>query len=92
MLTGRKRVLEVGCGDASGTRIVRQEVKSLTATDFDPLFIRDAAARMVSPWTFDLLVHDFRNGPVAGSFDAIYALDVFEHIPSSDERKFLSTV
>jgi 2-polyprenyl-3-methyl-5-hydroxy-6-metoxy-1,4-benzoquinol methylase len=92
MLTGRQRVLEVGCGDAIGTRIVRQEVQALTATDFDPLFIKDAEARMVSPWIFDLLVHDFRDGPVAGSFDAIYALDVLEHIPSSQERHFLSTV
>jgi cyclopropane fatty-acyl-phospholipid synthase-like methyltransferase len=92
MLAGRKRVLEVGCGDALGTRIVRQEVQALTATDFDPVFIEDAAGRMAPPWTFDLLVHDFRNGAISGSFDAIYALDVLEHISSSDERQFLSTV
>ena len=48
--------------------------------------------RMASPWTFDLLVHGFRNGPVSGSFDAINALDVLEHISSADERQFLSTV
>jgi 2-polyprenyl-3-methyl-5-hydroxy-6-metoxy-1,4-benzoquinol methylase len=92
MLAGRKCVLEVGCGDALGTRIVRQEVAALTATDFDPVFIEDAAARMTPPWTFDLLVHDFRDGPMAGSFDAIYALDVLEHIAESEERRFLSRV
>jgi 2-polyprenyl-3-methyl-5-hydroxy-6-metoxy-1,4-benzoquinol methylase len=91
MLVGRKRVLEIGCGDALGTRIVRQEVAALTATDFDPLFIKDAAARMAPPWTFDVLVHDFRDGPVAGSFDAVYALDVLEHVVESEERRFLST-
>ena len=92
LLDGRERVLEVGCGDALGTRIVRQAVKSLTATDFDPMFIEDAAKRQSLPWTFDLVVHSFCEGPMPGTFDAIYALDVLEHIPVSEERGFLSTV
>src|SRR6516165_2837072 len=44
MLSGRKRVLEVGCADAFGTRLVMQEVGRVTATDFDPVFIEDAQA------------------------------------------------
>src|SRR5437764_1144028 len=42
MLGGKRRVLEVGCADAFGTRLVMQEVASVTAIDFDPVFIRDA--------------------------------------------------
>src|SRR5665213_3874769 len=53
MLAGRESVLEIGCGDAFGTRIVRQQVKSLTAVDFDPVFIEEAEARRSAPWTFD---------------------------------------
>src|ERR1043166_4661692 len=41
MLTGRDHVLEVGCADAFGTRIVQQAVRKVTAVDFDPLFIAD---------------------------------------------------
>ena len=37
MLQGRANVLEVGCADAFGTRLVRQEVQRLTATDFEAL-------------------------------------------------------
>jgi 2-polyprenyl-3-methyl-5-hydroxy-6-metoxy-1,4-benzoquinol methylase len=92
MFADREKVLEIGCGDAFGTRIVRQRVKSLTATDFDPLFIKDATARLSPPWTFDLLVHDLRNGPVPGRFDALYALDVLEHIPPEEELNFLETL
>jgi 2-polyprenyl-3-methyl-5-hydroxy-6-metoxy-1,4-benzoquinol methylase len=92
MLAGRKRVLEVGCGDALGSRIVRQEVQALTATDFDPLFIEDAKQRMAPPWTFDVVVHDFDEGPIPGSFDGVYALDVLEHVPATAERQFLSAV
>jgi 2-polyprenyl-3-methyl-5-hydroxy-6-metoxy-1,4-benzoquinol methylase len=92
MFADREKVLEIGCGDAFGTRIVRQRVKSLTAADFDPLFINDAAARLSPPWTFDLLVHDLRNGAVPGRYDALYALDVLEHIPPEDELDFLETL
>ena len=47
MLAGRDRVLEVGCGDGFGARIVRQEVGHLLATDYDPLFIRDAQGVLI---------------------------------------------
>ena len=91
MLDGRERVLEIGCGDAFAARIVRQRVKSLTAVDFDPLFIADARQRQSEPWLVDLLAHDLRDGPVPGTFDAIYALDVLEHVPPVEEQRFLRT-
>src|SRR5262245_54854380 len=68
MFSGRKHVLEVGCGDAFGTRIVQAEVGKLTAIDFDPLFIEDAKERMVPRWEFDAHVHDMLDGPVPGEF------------------------
>jgi SAM-dependent methyltransferase len=92
MFAGRRHVLEVGCGDALGTRIVRQTVKRLTATDFDPLFIEDAKTRLAPPWTFELLLHDFANEPIPGTFDGVFALDVLEHIPPDREGRFLANV
>jgi len=38
MLDGRSHVLEVGCGDGFGSRVVRQAVGGLTAIDTDPQF------------------------------------------------------
>jgi cyclopropane fatty-acyl-phospholipid synthase-like methyltransferase len=89
MLAGRSHVLEIGCGDAFGTRIVQAEVGKLTAIDFDPVFVADVKQRMVSRWQFDVHVHDMLDGPVPGDFDAVYALDVLEHIEPSKERLFL---
>lgn len=89
MLAGRKHVLEVGCGDAFGTRIVQAEVGKVTAIDFDPVFIEDVKKRMVPRWQFDAFVHDMLEGPVPGAFDAVYSLDVLEHIEPSKERLFL---
>jgi cyclopropane fatty-acyl-phospholipid synthase-like methyltransferase len=89
MLSGAAHVLEVGCADAFGTRVVVQEVKKLTAVDFDPLFVEDTKARMSDRWTFECRVHDMLNGPVNGDFDAAYALDVLEHILPENEERFL---
>jgi cyclopropane fatty-acyl-phospholipid synthase-like methyltransferase len=89
MLAGRKHVLEVGCGDAFGTRIVQAEVGALTAIDFDPVFIADVNERMVDRWRFEAKTHDMLDGPVPGNFDAVYSLDVLEHIDPGSERLFL---
>jgi cyclopropane fatty-acyl-phospholipid synthase-like methyltransferase len=89
MLEGRKRVLEVGCADAFATRLVQQTVGHVTAVDFDPLFIADVKERMDPHWHFDAFVHDVLAGPVPGSYDAVYALDVLEHIAPDQEETFL---
>lgn len=90
MFSGRRHVLEVGCADAFATRIVRQEVSSLTAVDFDPVFIDDVKSRMRQKWQITTFVHDVLEKPVPGVFDGIYALDVLEHIDPADEATFLT--
>lgn len=92
MLSGMHNVLEIGCADAFGTRIVVQEVSHLTAVDFDPVFIKDALDRMEECWKFDCMVHDIIEKPVDGIFDGAYALDVLEHISSDREEIFISNV
>ena len=92
MLNGRNHVLEVGCADAFGTRLVVQEVNNLTATDFDPLFVRDVLLRMDKRWAFECRQHDMLASPFPGSFDAAYALDVIEHIPQLDELLFVENI
>jgi 2-polyprenyl-3-methyl-5-hydroxy-6-metoxy-1,4-benzoquinol methylase len=92
MLSGKERVLEIGCGDGWASRVVRQEVQSLVGVDFDPVFIEDARSGMESPWSFELRVHDILEGPVAGPFDAAFALDVIEHIPQADEHRFMTNI
>ena len=89
MLADRNHVLEVGCGDAFGTRLVQQTVKRLTAVDFDEVFVQDVRDRMVEGWRFDVFTHDVLAGPVPGNYDAVFALDVLEHIPPKNEAAFL---
>lgn len=89
MLINSCSVLEVGCSDAFASRIVRQEVESLTAIDFDPSFIKDANSRNNSRWPIDFKLHDMLKGPVSGTFDGVYSLDVLEHIKQEDETTFI---
>lgn len=93
LLSGSNHVLEVGCADAFGTRIVRQEVKQLTAVDIDPVFIHDATMHASTRWPVACRVHNMLSGPVAGGpFDAVYSLDVLEHIRKRDERAFIANI
>lgn len=92
MLSGRKRVLEIGCGDAFNAPIVMQEVEHLTVTDFDEEFIKDAVLRAPPEYPYVAKVHNFGDGPLMEKFDAAYSLDVLEHIDTKDERRFLANI
>lgn len=92
MLAGKKSALEIGCADAFGTRLVRQEVAHVTATDFDPLFIENAKAVADPRWPVDFAVHDMMEGPYSGGFEAAYALDVIEHIKPENELTFTANI
>ena len=92
MLSGLERVLEIGCADAFGTRVVAQEVGSVAAIDFDPVFIEDAISRSNSLWPVEVFQHDITDSPVDGPFDAAYSIDVLEHIPKEKENDFVANV
>src|SRR3954466_1173677 len=66
MLLGCARALEVGCGDAFFSRVVRQEVGHLTAVDFDADFVADALDRSSERWPIEVKMHDMLEGPVEG--------------------------
>lgn len=92
MLAGSEKVLEVGCADAFGTRLVQQTVKEVTAVDFDPIFIKDVLSRMNSSWPLKCFQHDLLHGSVPGTFNAIYSLDVLEHISPTVEEVFITNM
>jgi SAM-dependent methyltransferase len=92
MLAGKKKVLEIGCGDAFPVRIVLQEVGAVHAIDIDPEFVKDANERADDKWPFTCAVHDILTGPLPDKFDAAYSLDVIEHIEKARERDYLGNI
>jgi len=89
MLQGSDEVAEIGCGDGFCARIVRQEVNKLTITDYDPLFIEHFSRIKNSDWNIDAYVNDILDTPLKKPVDAVYSLDVLEHIPPEEEDQFL---
>ena len=92
MLEGFENVLEVGCGDAWASRVVKQTVNRLVASDYDQSFIDTARENHSDKWPLEYAVHDFLNGQHEEKFDGIYLLDVFEHILPSTELTFLENI
>ena len=91
MLSGKAKVLEIGCGDAPGIPIVLQEVNSILGIDIEPVVIEDNIRRFAREdfRTLTFAVHDIIQAPLKMTFDAAYSLDVIEHIPPKVEESFL---
>lgn len=89
LLSGKSHVLEVGCGDAFAIDIVLQEVKHIHAVDFDPFFIEDAKQRFSGRTNCSFDVADLTERSINGEYEAVYALDVIEHISKDKEDIFM---
>jgi 2-polyprenyl-3-methyl-5-hydroxy-6-metoxy-1,4-benzoquinol methylase len=92
MLEGVERVCEIGCGDGFASAIVAQTTKKLILTDFDPLFIREAIKVTKIRKNIEVTKHNFVEESLPEKFDAIYALDVLEHIKKTEEIQFLRNI
>jgi cyclopropane fatty-acyl-phospholipid synthase-like methyltransferase len=92
MLDGLGSVLEVGCGDGFGTRVVAQSVKHVTAIDFDPDLLESAKAVASDRYPITFTMHDMMKEPAKGIFDGVYSMDVLEHIKPEEEDRFLGNV
>jgi 2-polyprenyl-3-methyl-5-hydroxy-6-metoxy-1,4-benzoquinol methylase len=92
MLTGKNRVAEIGCGDGFGARIVKQEVGQLTITDYDSYFIKRFEDIVSEEYPISAVEHNILEGPLGQKFDAIYSLDVLEHIPINHEDVFVKNI
>lgn len=86
MLTGKKKVAEIGCGDGFYSRIVQKEVGELHLYDFDHAFINDMNNRGMA----NIKWHDILQQPIPKIYQAVYSLDVLEHFTWEEQKIFLS--
>lgn len=89
LLAGRSSVAEVGCGDAFGTALVAQSVEKLLAIDWDARLIESNTQRLDFLTNCTFRRQDVVAEALEGTFDAVYSLDVIEHIDQSLEDAFL---
>ena len=86
MVEGMDKVLEVGCNDGYFSRVVRQHVGHLVGMDSDPEAIALAKKRNSEKWNIYFQQWDILHSTVLSQpgFDAVYCLDVFEHIQEEE--------
>ena len=89
MFEGFNHVLEVGCGDASMSPIVKQNVNSLTAIDIDQKILDYAIKYSNKKFNITFDCFDITKTEKILAFDGIFCLDVLEHIPIQFEDSFL---
>jgi hypothetical protein len=82
MLAGKASVAEIGCGDGSFSPIVAKVVGELALYDIDPAWTGYSSMR----------VHDIVAVPLPALFDAVYMIDVFEHIAPDDESRMMDNI
>lgn len=90
MLEGFDSVLEVGCADGFGSRIVRQHVRSLIAIDPDARSIEKARRASSERWPIWFEVGSITDLNKVGmprwrGYSAVYALDVLDERISPDD-------
>ena len=89
MLSGLEHVCEVGCFDGLGAPLVAQEVKHLLCTDIDLEVLAGNGSRMRNFGNIQFAYADFRKPPMIRDFDALYHIDVLEHIFPEEEAAFM---
>jgi 2-polyprenyl-3-methyl-5-hydroxy-6-metoxy-1,4-benzoquinol methylase len=90
ILEGKKRVLEVGCSDGMGARIVRQHVEWLVGVDSDESAIAHAKRLCSAEWPIHFQALDFMTCEPLTDYDAVYSLDVLEHFEPKRAYDFLA--
>ncbi len=91
MLRGKRRVLEIGCADGFASRLILQYCDSLDAVDIDTNALEIAIENRSEKWPVNFFAHDIMEG-APGPYDAVFALDLFEHIARAREDEFLRAV
>ena len=89
MLAGKQRVLEVGCGDGFGVSVVRQTVESVHGIDFDPVFVQNARQVNAERTNVSFAELDITKTCPGEQYDAVYSLDVIEHISKEQEKDYM---
>ncbi len=92
---GQKRnILEVGCGDGFGLPIVADVADKLWAVDWDERLLENIKGRLSHLKNVEYKHIDFNQETSndLGNIDAVYAIDVIEHIAPDNEEIFMKNI
>ena len=90
ILNGKNNVLEIGAGDGFKSKIVDDTVKKLDLCDVTRSSKNEYDS--YSPNKNKYFLHDFIQKPTKKKYDAIYSLDVIEHINKNKCNRFVKNM
>lgn len=89
MIEGKENALEVGCGDGFGIPITAKAVKRVVAIDPEKRLVNGNKVRLKKIKNIEFRVHSICDKPLDEKFDAIYSIDVIEHLDPHLNRPFM---
>jgi 2-polyprenyl-3-methyl-5-hydroxy-6-metoxy-1,4-benzoquinol methylase len=92
LLTGKENVMEVGCGDGFGIPIMAQAVGQLTCVDWEERNIEGNKRRLEHVRNVTHQCVDVSETPLSGTYDAIFNIDVIEHLEPEREAPFIQNM
>lgn len=92
MLQDKDFVVEIGCGDGIGIPIIAQAVKHLHCVDWDIRNIEGCARRLKHLKNVTYQHIDLNKETLAFKADAVYWIDVIEHLEPSREDLFMKRI
>jgi 2-polyprenyl-3-methyl-5-hydroxy-6-metoxy-1,4-benzoquinol methylase len=92
MLEGRQRVMEVGSGDGFGIPLIAQAVGHLHCVDWEPRHIEDNPKRLKHLTNVSYQAIDLNQERPDITVDAVYSIDVIEHLEAAQEAAFMENL
>ncbi len=92
MLAGKDFVVEVGCGDGFGIPIMAQAVKRLHCIDWDERNLEGCARRLKHLNNVSYEKIDLNQTSASLNADALFSVDVIEHIELENEDRFMKNL
>jgi len=89
MLEGKKKVLEMGCGDGFGLPMIAQAVSEVHGIDRDPRLIEGNKERLSFLKNAKLFHLGLSLEAPKDAYDAIFSIDVIEHLEPEKEEAFM---
>lgn len=92
MLAGKELAVEIGCGDGFGIPIVAQTVKHLVCIDWDERNLEGCANRLKHLKNVSYKKINLNEETLSLQADALFSVDVIEHIEPSNEHQFMNNL